>query len=108
VVLFLVSAFLAIIAAVPVHWMQRKRIPSVAAVLSVVAAMVVLLLSIGAVLGASLNDFSNALPSYQTRIHAMLFDLKALLARRGIAITDDILLGYINPGAVRFFASLSP
>jgi hypothetical protein len=38
VALFLVSFFLAVIGTVPVLWMERKRIPSVAAVLIVVAA----------------------------------------------------------------------
>jgi predicted PurR-regulated permease PerM len=100
VALFLVSAFLAVIGTVPVLWMERNRIPTVVAVLIVVAAMVTLLLGIGVVVGASLNDFSKSLPSYQTRIHDMLFALKALLARKGIAVTDEILLGYINPAAV--------
>lgn len=99
-VLFLVSFFLAVIGTVPVLWMERKRIPSVAAVSIVVAAMVALLLSIGTVVGVSLNNFSNALPFYQVRIHDMLYAFKALLASKGIAITDKVLLGYVNPGAV--------
>lgn len=112
VVLFLVSVFLAVIGTVPVLWMERKRVPSVVAVLIVVAAMVTLLLSVGVVVGASLSNFSNALPFYQTRIHDMLFALKALLASKGIVITDEVLLGYVNPGAVMnltagLFAALS-
>jgi AI-2 transport protein TqsA len=108
----LVSAFLAVIGTVPVLWLERKRIPSVVAVLIVVAAMVTLLLSIGVVVGASLNNFSNALPFYQTRIHDMLFALKALLASKGITLTDEVLLGYVNPAAVMnltagVFAALS-
>jgi predicted PurR-regulated permease PerM len=100
VVVFLVSVFLAVIGTVPVLWMERKRIPSGAAVLIVLAAMITLLLSIGVVVGASLNGFSNALPFYQTRIQDMLLELKALLARNGMALTDKVLLGYINPGVV--------
>jgi predicted PurR-regulated permease PerM len=99
-VLLLVSSFLAVIGTVPVLWMERKRIPTVAAVLIVVAAMVMLLLSIGVIVGASLNNFSDALPFYQTRIHDMLLAYKALLASKGIAITDKVLFGYINPGVV--------
>jgi predicted PurR-regulated permease PerM len=64
------------------------------------------------VVGASLNSFYNALPFYQTRIHEMLVALKEPLARKGIAITDEVLLGYANPGAVMnltagLFAALS-
>jgi len=100
VVLFLVAAFLAVIGTVPVLWMERKHVPTVAAVLIVVAVMVGLLLSIGVVVGASLNEFSSALPFYQSRMHDMLLSLKAPLAKRGIAVTDKVLLAYINPGAV--------
>jgi AI-2 transport protein TqsA len=100
VVLFLVAAFLAVIGTVPVLWMERKHVPTVAAVLIVVAVMVGLLLSIGVVVGASLTEFSSALPFYQSRMHDMLLSLKAPLAKRGIAVTDKVLLAYINPGAV--------
>jgi AI-2 transport protein TqsA len=85
---------------VPVLWMERKGIPTVAAVLIVVAAMVLLLLGIGVVVGASLNSFSDALPFYQTRIHDTLLDLKTLLRGKGIVLTDKMLLGYVNPGVV--------
>ena len=111
-ILFLVSCFLAVIGTVPVLWMEQKGIPSVPAVLIVVAAMVTLLLSIGVVVGASLNSFSNALPFYQSRIHDMLLAFKSEMAERGIVITDEVLLGYVNPGAVMnltasLFTSLS-
>jgi predicted PurR-regulated permease PerM len=112
VVLFLVSAFLAVIGRVPVLWMERKGIPSLVAVLLVMAAMVALVLGIGVFVGASVNNFSNALPSYQARIHHMLTGFKALLVSRGIAMTDEILFGYVNPGALMsltagLFAGLS-
>jgi predicted PurR-regulated permease PerM len=99
-VLLLVSGFLAVIGTEPVLWMERKGVPNVAAVLIVVAAMVVLLLSIGIVVGASLSNFADAVPFYQTRLHNLLLVYKTLLASKGIAITDKVLFGYINPGVV--------
>ncbi|MEO8166677.1 MAG: AI-2E family transporter [bacterium] len=103
VVLFLVSAFLAVIGRVPVRWMERKGIPSVVAVLIVVAAMVTLVLGLGIVVGASLNDFSNALPVYQTRMHDMMQGFKDFLRTKGMRVTDKILLGYVNPEAILNF-----
>jgi predicted PurR-regulated permease PerM len=100
VVLFLVSGFLAVIGTVPVLWMERKGVPSIAAVLIVMAALVTLMLSIGVVVGASLNDFSNTMPFYQARLHDMLLSLKPMLAKKGIVVTDKILLGYLNPAAL--------
>jgi AI-2 transport protein TqsA len=105
VVLLLVSMFLAIIGTAPVLWMERKGVPSIAAVLIVLAAMVTLMLSIGVLVGASLNDFSNAMPLYQARVHDMLLSLKPLLARKGIAITDKVLLGYLNPAALMSYTA---
>jgi AI-2 transport protein TqsA len=99
-VLFLVSIFLSIIGRVPVLWMERKRIPRIVAVLVVVAAMVAFLLGIGAVVGASLSSFSNALPIYQARMLDMLIAFKVFLAGKGVVITDKILLGFINPGTI--------
>jgi AI-2 transport protein TqsA len=96
----LVSVFLAVLGTVPVLWMERKGIPTVAAVLIVVAAMVTLLLSVGAVVGASLNNFAEALPLYQTRLHDMLLEFKTLMRAKGFVVTDKILLGYIDPGVV--------
>src|ERR1700674_5517524 len=61
-VMFLVSIFLALIGTPMVLWLERKRIPSVIAVLIVMAGMITLLLMIGTVVGASLNSFSDAMP----------------------------------------------
>lgn len=104
-VLFLVSVFLAFIGRVPVVWMERHHVPSVVAVLIVMGTMVTLLMGIGVVVGASLTSFLGAWPSYQARIHDVLFGLKALLARKGIRITDDVLFGFNSPGAVMNFTA---
>ncbi len=52
----------------PVLWLERKRIPSVVAVLLVVAGMITILLIVGAIVGASINSFYTELPVYQTRL----------------------------------------
>jgi predicted PurR-regulated permease PerM len=65
---FLVAFFLAMLGTPPVLWLERKRIPSVVAVLLVVAGMVTILLIVGAIVGASINSFYIELPVYQTRL----------------------------------------
>jgi AI-2 transport protein TqsA len=98
--LFLVSVFLALIGTPPVLWMERKHVPSVLAVMIVMAGMMTLLLVIGAVVGSSLNTFSNVLPSYQTRLHEQVLALKSFLATKQIDVTEKVLLEYLNPGSV--------
>jgi AI-2 transport protein TqsA len=97
---FLVAVFLAVIGTPPVLWLERKRVPSVVAVLIVVAGMITVLLIVGGLVGTSLNNFIDALPSYQQRMQEQVSSLKELLAKKGLPVTDKMLLEYINPGAV--------
>ena len=96
----LVSVFLAVLATPPVLWLERKGMPVVAAVLLVVAAMILPLLAIGALVGASLNSFSVALPQYQARIQEQVTSLKEFMASKSIAFPEEFVLVYLNPGAV--------
>jgi predicted PurR-regulated permease PerM len=95
----LVAVFLAALGTPQVLWLERKRIPSVVAVLIVVAGMIAILLIVGGLVGTSLNNFSGDLPSYQQRIQEQVSTLKTLLADKGIRVTDKMLLEYINPEA---------
>jgi AI-2 transport protein TqsA len=97
---FLVAVFLAMLGTPPVLWLERKRIPSVVAVLLVVTGMIVVLLFVGGLVGTSLNSFIDALPSYQQRIQEQISVLKSLLVKKGIRVTDKMLLEYVNPGAL--------
>jgi AI-2 transport protein TqsA len=97
---FLVAVFLSIIGTPPVLWLERKRVPSVVAVLIVVAGMIMILLMIGVVVGTSINGFSAALPTYQARLRGQVLALNALLTSHGIAGIDKAMLEYIKPEEV--------
>lgn len=108
---FLVAVFLAVIGTPPVLWLERKRIPSVVAVLLVVTGMVAILAVVGVVVGASVNSFYAELPVYQTRLQEQVLAFQTFWEAKGILGTDKVLLGYVNPGAVmsmtaRLFAGL--
>jgi predicted PurR-regulated permease PerM len=62
--------------------------------------MVLVLLAISAVVGTSINSFYAALPQYQTRIQEQVLTVRALLATRSIELPENILLEYVNPGAI--------
>jgi AI-2 transport protein TqsA len=100
VVLFLVSAFIALIGTRPVRWLEQKRFPPLVAVLMVMVGMVTLFLFIGGIVITSLNNFAETLPFYQARFHEQVLALNALLASKNIIITDKVLLEYFNPGSV--------
>jgi AI-2 transport protein TqsA len=97
---FLIAVFFAVIGTPPVLLLERKRIPSVVAVLLVVTGMITILLILGAIVGASINSFYTELPVYQTRLQEQVSAFHALLVANGIPGMDKVLLGYINPAAV--------
>ena len=111
VALCLVSIFLALIRTPPVLFLERKHVPSFAAVMIVVGVMITFLLVIAAVIGSSLNTFSEVLPFYQARMHEQVLALKSLLATKHVLVTEKVLAEYLNPGSVisivaGFFAGL--
>ena len=96
----LLAVFLAMLGTPPVLWLERKRVPSVLAVLLVMAAMVTVLLLLGAIVSASVNSFYTELPAYQTRLQEQVSVLQSYLAARGIRGVQKVLLGFVNPAAV--------
>ena len=95
----LVSAFLAIISASPVFWLQRKRVPGPVAVFLVVLAVLGLGLAFGALIGTSLQNFSKALPRYQTRLMQEIAPLLLWLQSVGVHLSEETVLQYVDPGA---------
>lgn len=105
-VAFLVAVFLAMLGTPPVLWLERKRIPSVVAVLLVVAGMITILLIAGAIVGASINSFYAELPAYQTRLQEQTSAFQSFLATKGFRGMDKILQDFVNPGAVMNLTAL--
>jgi AI-2 transport protein TqsA len=100
IVPLLIAVFLAVLGTPLLFWLERKRVPSILAVMIVVALMITAVLSLGLVVAVSVGDFSEALPFYQERMQEQVYALEAFLNEHGIEITEKVLLEYVNPGAV--------
>jgi len=96
---FLLSVFIAIIAAPPLFWLQRKGWPSVVALVIVVAGVLGVVISIGALLGTSLDSFLKDMPIYQERLREEIKILVEWLDRHGISMSSEQVLTYIDPSA---------
>jgi predicted PurR-regulated permease PerM len=72
VVPFLLSIFIAILASSPLFWLRRKGWPVGLALAAILLAIVGAMLLLGVLLGASLDGFSRALPSYQERLRDLI------------------------------------
>ena len=96
---FLLAVFLALIAVRPMLWLLQRRVPSVAAALLIVTAMMLVLAMVGRIVGTSIADFTAALPTYQARLDTIM---RGSLEFVGRFIDDDRPLtnigALIDPG----------
>jgi predicted PurR-regulated permease PerM len=102
---FLLAAFLAVISAPPLFWLQRKRVPSTLALLLVIAGVIIIIVALGALLGTSVEGFSKALPHYQARLHEQVTVLLRWLENRGVHVSEQRVFEYLDPRAAMNFAA---
>lgn len=105
VIPFLLSGFIAIICGPPLLWLQKKGLPTGLALLVVVSGISLFGLLVTALIGSSVNDFSQGLPVYQAQLDNKTAQLLGLLANLGVDIEKQALAAYIDPGAAMHFAS---
>ena len=96
---FLVAIFLAVLGASPMLWLQRRKVPSVLAVLIVILGMMGSLLLVSMLVGTSISGFSQSLPAYQSRLESMMTAVTAWISSKGLTVPDAVLSEYVNPGA---------
>ncbi len=102
---FLLSAFIAIISAPPMFWLQRKGVPAVLAMALVVLAILSIGIIIAALAGQSINQFTQDLPIYQAKIKAQTASAIAILTRFGIDTSSLALTEIFDPGAAMKLAA---
>jgi AI-2 transport protein TqsA len=74
VVPFLVAAFLAVICTPALQWLQRKGVPTAIALLLVIGGMSAVVVGVGLVVTASIQDFSGKVPEYTAKLQQLLKD----------------------------------
>ena len=94
---FLLAAFIATIAATPMFWLERHRVPGWAAISIVMAAMVVMLLGVGALAAQSAGAFTQKLPFYQERLTTLYTEAIGWLQGIGIELSRELLVENFNP-----------
>jgi len=78
---FLVAAFLALITVRPMLWMQKNRIPAVIAALIIVSIIMLVFAVVGTIVGASIAEFTAALPAYQERLDKIVQGVATFIGR---------------------------
>jgi AI-2 transport protein TqsA len=101
---FFLAVFIAVICTPPLFWLQRKGVPKVLALTSILVAILVVGLLFGALIGPSLNDFLSSLPGYQERLSNHIADLVSWLRGKGVNIPAEEVPRILNPGWVMNWA----
>lgn len=102
---FLLAGFIAIVAAPPMFWLQRHKIPPAAAISLVILIILGLTMAVMTLVGTSLNDFTTNLPELQMRLQDEVASIIDWLNRRGLDISKQEILAYIDPGQAMQWAS---
>jgi len=97
---FLLSAFIAIISAPPLFWMQHKGLPKWLALLIVILGVFLIGLLVAGLVGSSVNNFLEDLPLYKEKITQQTASVMAWLDRVGMDTSALTLTKVLNPGAV--------
>lgn len=94
---FLLSGFIAIIAAPPLFFLRHRKIPTPLALVLVIGLVVIALLMMGALVGSSIDDFSAQLPVYQERLNTQTTALLSWLKDIGITIPKQTAAKLMDP-----------
>jgi len=94
---FLISLFLALIAATPVFWLQDKGLPIVLGVGLVAASVIIVLTLTSLMLGNSLASFNANLPEYQARLQEFERPFEQWLNANGLELSGPTLFPELNP-----------
>lgn len=97
------AAFLAILTAPAVVWLEEKRVPPWVAVSIVLMGVLVALAALGTILGGSVNAFVSAIPRYQVRLNELLVTYANTFELFGFTVQEDSLRQVANPSEVMSF-----
>jgi len=95
---FFLAALISVMTISPFLWLRAKGLPSLLAIFLVIAAVVIIAGSIGAYIGVSLNNFIEALPSYQDRLRSELGTVLVWFEARGFKVSERYFFELLNPG----------
>ena len=98
VIPFILAAFIAIICNPLIKFFARYKIPKGIAVMLVVLIIVGLGISLGGLVGQSINDFSQQLPEYKAQLKEEFIWLVDLASQYNILINKEQLISMFDPG----------
>ena len=96
---FLLAAFIAIISAPPLFWLQRKGLSTWLALIVVILGVLFIGLLIAGLVGSSVQDFSRDLPVYEAKLKQQTNLVIGWLEKLGVDISGLAVTEIFDPGA---------
>jgi len=100
----LLSLFMACICLPPLRYLLDKGVPSTWAIALVMMGLVLLGVFVATFAGASVADFSQNLPTYQSRLKLQMEDLLQTLNGLGLHLSNQSILAALDPSIAMGFA----
>jgi len=94
---FLLASFIAILCAGPMHWLQKRKVPTGLAIIIVILTVVGSSLTILILVGSSATDFSTAIPEYEKSLRAQTLSLVSWLQGIGLSVSPTLITDYFDP-----------
>jgi len=95
---FLLSIFIAVLTAPVLHWMSRRGIPDLLAVLLLMLGFLIIGSGLTLFLGGTINAFYQDLPTYESKLQDLAQQTLAWARGYGFEVPNNVLKEYINPG----------
>ncbi len=94
---FLMALLVAIVAAPALLWFVRLGISEWLAMVLVVLIMLGAAVGVGMLVGNSIDDFQQALPTYEVRLRELVGNAITWINQYGVSVSSDSLLKYLDP-----------
>jgi predicted PurR-regulated permease PerM len=98
VVPFLLAVFIATVAATPIFWLTRSRVPTAVAITLVSTGLIIVVLGLGLLVADSIQQFSLQQTFYEERLRDLISFLGPILNRLGIATSGELVSAQFDPG----------
>ncbi len=104
VVPVLLAAFIAILTAPPVRWLEKHRVPTWLAVTLVLLGVLGVMALLGLLLGSSIPNFTQRLPEYRERLDVAIEQFTDWIDTFGLRIGRRDLLRYVDTERITEYA----
>lgn len=97
---FVFSAFLSLLASPAVFWLKKRRVPTLVAVVLVVACIMGILTTIASLVGGLVNDFARELNHYREGLRNLTQLVSTWLLNRGFEFSTEQLPAGFDPATL--------